>query len=219
MLIVGDVHGKIDQFWSICLDYWEKNPQGKVIQLGDVGFHKSYEKLIKLFRNTYAHKGLLTIVPGNHDDYARCIESRGSSKWKYTGGIKIHNTTSQDDMFFQRGANSIDKHLRTEGIDWFSNEEMSYTQLGKAVDLYIESKPRIMFSHTCPSSVKKQLFSYDESSRTEQALQVMWELHQPEYWFFGHFHTSRNETMVTDWDNRFSPTQFICLAELETFEL
>lgn len=211
MLIVGDVHGKIDQFWSICLDYWSDNPQGKVIQLGDVGFHKSYEKLIKLFRSTYAHKGLLTIVPGNHDDYARCIESRGSSKWKYTGGIKIHNTTSQDDMFFQRGANSIDKHLRTEGIDWFSNEEMSYTQLGKAVDLYIESKPRIMFSHTCPSSIKKQLFGYDESSRTEQALQVMWELHQPEYWFFGHFHFHRNEVI--------NGTKFICLAELQTYEL
>lgn len=211
MLIVGDVHGKIDQFWSICLDYWEKNPQGKVIQLGDVGFHKQYEKLIKLFRSTYAHKGLLTIVPGNHDDYARCIESRGSSKWKYTGGIKIHNTTSQDDMFFQRGANSIDKHLRIEGIDWFSNEEISYTQLGKAVDLYIESKPRIMFSHTCPSSVKKQLFGYDESSRTEQALQVMFELHQPEYHFFGHFHRSVDKVI--------NGTRFICLAELQTYEL
>lgn len=211
MLIVGDVHGKIDQFWSICLDYWEQNPQSKVIQLGDVGFHNSYEKLIKLFRGTYAHKGLLTIVPGNHDDYARCIESRGSSKWKYTGGIKIHNTTSQDDMFFQRGANSIDKHLRTEGKDWFSNEEMTYTQLGKAVDLYIESKPRIMFSHTCPSSVKKQLFGYDESSRTEQALQVMFELHQPEIHFFGHFHSSRDEVI--------NGTRFICLAELETYEL
>lgn len=210
MLVVGDVHGKIDQFWSICLDYWDKNPQGKVIQLGDVGFHKSYEKLIKLFRSTYAHKGLLTIVPGNHDDYARCIESRGSSKWKYTGGIKIHNTTSQDDMFFQRGANSIDKHLRTEGIDWFSNEEMSYTQLGKAVDLYIESKPRIMFSHTCPSSVKRDLFSYNESSRTEQALQVMFELHQPEYHFFGHFHRSVDEVI--------NGTRFICLAELQTYE-
>ena len=23
MLIVRDVHGKIDQFWSICLDYWD----------------------------------------------------------------------------------------------------------------------------------------------------------------------------------------------------
>lgn len=211
MLIVGDVHGKIDQFWSICLDYWEQNPKGKIIQLGDVGFHNSYEKLIKLFRSTYAHKGLLTIVPGNHDDYARCIESRGSSKWKYTGGIKIHNTTSQDDMFFQRGANSIDKHLRTEGKDWFSNEEMSYTQLGNAVDLYIESKPRVMFSHTCPSSVKKQLFGYDESSRTEQALQFMFELHQPEYHFFGHFHSFRDEVI--------NGTRFICLAELQTFEL
>ena len=132
-------------------------------------------------------------------------------EWKYTGGIKIHNTTSQDDMFFQRGANSIDKHLRTEGKDWFSNEEMSYTQLGKAVDLYIESKPRIMFSHTCPSSVKKQLFNYDESSRTEQALQVMFELHQPEYWFFGHFHFSKNIII--------NNTRFICLAELQSFEL
>ena len=113
--------------------------------------------------------------------------------------------------FGVQGANSIDKHLRTEGKDWFCNEEMSYTQLGKAVDLYIESKPRIMFSHTCPSSVKKQLFNYDESSRTEQSLQVMFELHQPEIHFFGHFHRSVDKVI--------NGTRFICLAELQTYEL
>ena len=109
------------------------------------------------------------------------------------------------------GANSIDKHLRTEGKDWYATEELSYSQLGKAVDNYIYDSPRVMFSHTCPSSVKKQLFNYDESSRTEQALQVMFELHQPEYWFFGHFHKSVDELI--------NGTRFICLAELQTYEL
>jgi predicted phosphodiesterase len=219
MLIVGDVHGKVDQFWELCLNHWGDRPADQIIQLGDVGFKTSYDKLIKLYKSSHKHRGKLTIVPGNHDDYSRYYPVVNSASWKYTGGIKMHDWNSWavnsgeelTDFFSLRGANSIDKHFRTEGKDWFVTEELSYSQLGKAVDNYIHESPKVMFSHTCPSLVKKQLFGYSESSRTEQALQVMFEKHQPEYWFFGHFHFHRDEVI--------NGTRFICLAELQTYEL
>ena len=68
-----------------------------------------------------------------------------------------------------------------------------------------------MFSHDCPQAVMEQLFGYKEKSRTRQALQQMFELHQPEYWFFGHHHFSVN-TVINN-------TNFMCLKELEVFEL
>ena len=204
MLIIGDVHGKIFQFLDLVSEYRERSSE-LVIQLGDLGFQKQWDEVKKWCRDN--NETNLRIIPGNHDAYNLEL-----AEWKDTYPLLVdHIWNAVPNYFGLQGANSIDKHLRTEGKDWFSNEEMSYTQLGLAVDLYIEQKPKYMFSHTCPSSVKKQLFGYDESSRTEQALQVMFELHQPEYWFFGHFHRHVDEVI--------NETRFICLAELQTFEL
>lgn len=208
MLIVGDVHGKVNQFLDIVADYRSKSSE-LIIQLGDLGFSKQWDEVKKWCRAN--NETNLRIIPGNHDDYDRYFQVEVNYTWTRVAPLLVDDIWVESEYFGVQGANSIDKHLRTEGKDWFCNEEMSYTQLGKAVDLYIESKPRIMFSHTCPSSVKKQLFGYDESSRTEQALQVMFELHQPEYWFFGHFHFPRNIVI--------NNTRFICLAELQTYEL
>jgi len=208
MLIVGDVHGKINQFLDIVSEYRERSSD-LIVQLGDLGFQKQWDEVKKWCSKN--NETNLRIIPGNHDDYDRYFQVVVNYTWARVAPLLVNDIWIESKYFGVQGANSIDKHLRTEGKDWFSNEEMSYTQLGKAVDLYIESKPRIMFSHTCPSSVKKQLFNYDESSRTEQALQFMFELHQPELHFFGHFHSHRDEVI--------NGTRFICLAELQTFEL
>lgn len=212
MLIVGDVHGKVNQFLGIVAEYRSKSSE-LIIQLGDLGFQKQWDEVIQYCRDT--NETNLRIIPGNHDDYKRYSVNyfNNEMEWCRTEPLLVKDVWDEEytNCFSVRGASSIDKHLRIEGKDWFSDEEMSYTQLCKAVDYYIEQKPKYMFSHTCPSSVKKQLFGYDESSRTEQALQVMFELHQPEYWFFGHFHTSADEVI--------NGIRFICLAELQTFEL
>jgi len=204
MLIVGDVHGKIDQFLDLVADY-RKTSNDLIIQLGDLGFQKQWDEVRQYCKDNKEFN--LRIIPGNHDAYNLEL-----NEWCNIFPLLVDNIWNDcSDCFGLRGANSIDKHLRTVGRDWFEEEEMSYTQLGKGVDDFIVSKPKYMFSHTCPSSVKKQLFGYDESSRTEQALQVMFELHQPEYWFFGHFHRHVDEVI--------NGTRFICLAELQTFEL
>ncbi len=209
MLIVGDVHGKVNQFLDIVADYRSKSSE-LIIQLGDLGFQKQWNEVRQYCLDNGEYN--LRIIPGNHDDYHRYNARSKGYVWTNVNPILVNDIWKDTpDFFGLQGANSIDKHLRTEGRDWFPNEEMSYTELGSAIDWYIEQKPKYMFSHTCPSSVKKQLFGYDESSRTEQALQVMFELHQPEYHFFGHFHSHRDEVI--------NGTRFICLAELQTYEL
>ena len=209
MLIVGDVHGKVNQFLDLVSKYRERS-KDLIIQLGDLGFQKHWNEVINWCMEN--NEKNLRIIPGNHDDY---------TKYKYKIWLLKH--LQVDDVwqekfedgshkyFGLRGANSIDKRLRTEGKDWFVEEELTYEDLQYACDWYYFSKPKYMFSHTCPSSVKKQLFGYNESSRTEQALQVMFEQHQPEIHFFGHFHSSRDEII--------NGTRFICLAELQSYEL
>ena len=212
MLIIGDIHGKVSQFLDIVADYRSKSSE-LIIQLGDLGFSKQWDEIIQYCLDT--NETNLRIIPGNHDDYKRYSVNFFSNEmqWCRTEPLLVEDVWDDEHMncFSVRGENSIDKHLRKLGVDWFPEEELTYTQLGKAVDDFIVSQPKYMFSHTCPSSIKKQLFGYNESSRTEQALQVMFELHQPEYWFFGHFHRSVDEVI--------NGTRFICLAELQTFEL
>jgi Icc-related predicted phosphoesterase len=110
-----------------------------------------------------------------------------------------------------RGAESIDKHIRIEGLDWFANEELSYSEQLEAFDEYIKVKPEIVVSHDCPQSVMEKLFGYPEKSQTRTMLEMMFQEHQPQLWVFGHHHRSK--------DVQINGTRFVCLNELETMTL
>ena len=80
--------------------------------------------------------------------------------------------------------------------------------------MYEEKKPVVMVTHDCPLRVApfiKGSNHYNDSSITQQALQAMWELHQPKLHIFGHHHVSFDMVM--------NGTRFVCLAELELRDL
>ena len=110
-----------------------------------------------------------------------------------------------------RGAFSIDAYIRTEGIDFFSDEELNYEQILEAVDCYNENKPKIVITHDCPHEVRKLLFGIEQKCITCNGLQSMFEGHKPDMWIFGHHHQSITKTILG--------TKFICLNELEVLKL
>lgn len=190
-LIIGDVHGKINAYWKLL-----QNHKGMSIQVGDFGLKKKHEWHLKNIDSSL-HK----INFGNHDDYTYLKERHSLGDY---GEIAkgIMNV---------RGANSIDKSFRTENLDWWSNEELSYYEMNSAIDFYILKKPRVMITHDCPKEVKKELFGISDKSMTTNGLQAMFEAYQPDLWIFGHNHRSKNEII--------NGTRFICLAELETMTI
>ncbi len=190
LLIIGDVHGKIDPYYKL-LQKWK----GNSIQVGDFGFKKQHEWHLKNIDNT-KHK----INFGNHDDPTYLDKPHSLGNWSYSDGIMT-----------VRGAWSIDKAFRTENIDWWANEELNYEEMQAAIDAYIKNKPRVMITHDAPHDARVELFGCHEKSITSNGLQAMFEAHQPELFIFGHWHDSRNEVI--------NGTRFICLAELETFQL
>jgi len=116
------------------------------------------------------------------------------------------------DLFFASGAWSIDRAWRTEGIDWWQDEELSAAQMREAFELYVEKKPRVVVTHDAPSSLFEKggpmaLADFSPSA-TAQFLERCFEEHQPELWIFGHHHRSR--------DFELRGTRFRCLDELET---
>ena len=154
-------------------------------------------------------------IRGNHDNPAAC---RKQSQW-------IPDGHYESGMMFVGGAISIDKDQRTEGYDWWPDEELSDPELKKLIAVYIERKPRIMVTHDCPEEVASIILTrfpilgtakLDLPSRTRLAFQEMWSAHPPELWIFGHYHVNFDHILSGGRETR---TQFICLAELESRDI
>ena len=192
LIAVGDVHCKINAYHDIIKKY-----DCDSMQVGDFGFDIEHQWHLDNVDNS-KHK----VNFGNHDDYNFLNKPHSLGDFSY---IEKYNLLSV------RGAFSVDQYKRTEGIDWFRNEELDYNEMNLAIDLCELKKPKIIISHDCPHEVRKHLFGIHEKSITSNGLQGMFEVHQPDIWIFGHHHKKKNEII--------NGTRFICLAELEIFKI
>lgn len=201
MKFIGDVHGKFNRYKALIKQHQN------TIQVGDmgIGFLKwphgepSANPPFDAMLDSGAR-----FIRGNHDNPASC---RKHQMWIPDGHI-------EDDMFFVGGAYSIDYAYRKEGFSWWRDEECSIEQLNTIADAYAVAKPRIMVTHDAPLSVVERIHGSHhrfDDTRTQQALQAMFEVHQPDIWIHGHHHVSFEQVV--------EGTKFICLAELEIKEI
>ena len=205
--IIGDVHGKLDQYIAMTKECdWS-------VQVGDMGF--DYTPLVEVDHN--AHR----FVGGNHDNYDTYTNTPHSlgdyGEWRM-GGVEF---------FFVRGSVSIDALPRVSNYilsghkTWWYEEELSMEELEDAIDLYEQVKPDVMITHDCPNSIKDNFSSAqvmrhfgwpeDYACRTQQALSVMFQIHQPKLHFLGHWH--RN------WHKEINGTHFFVVDELSWLDL
>lgn len=210
--LVGDIHGK---FWK----YYETVKNVKYsIQLGDFGWRDSYE-LLQKHLDPNRHKVLL----GNHEDYDY-VDTVG-----FPHNLGNYGTFTLDGQtfFFLRGAFSIDMKPRLMGQyrtgikSWFEQEELSHTELKKAIELYKQVKPDLVLTHDTPQSISElvgkpevlRAFGFDPplKTTTQIALQTMFDYHQPKQWYFGHYHR--------EWGRVYDGTMFKCLSELEYVDI
>jgi len=188
--IIGDVHGKFKQYRKRTrhVEY--------SLQVGDFGFRGEHLRHLE-YRNSDKHKVLF----GNHDDYAFLNKPHSMGNF----GM-FHN------VFCIRGAYSIDQHMRTEGVSWWREEQMTYAEMLKAMDAYGEEKPNIVVTHDCPEFLYPHMgYLPEKRNNTSQFLSRIWEVHAPKLWIYGHHHISNTRM----WGN----TKFICLNELEYIDL
>ena len=216
--IIGDVHGLRDKYLQIVHD--ANNKGLYTLQLGDLGFTYEYKRLMDdkkfdVVKNKFFR--------GNHDDYE--FERKVDSEYlqrrfkKFCLGDYGFINLNGVSLFFARGGFSVDKKYRTQGRDWWPEEEISTSEHGKIVELYLSHKPDIVVTHECPHSVGydgvlKQddvlrEFGFEPSTfttRTQVLLQELFNQHKPKEWYFGHYH--RN------WQHFVKGTDFRCLNEL-----
>jgi hypothetical protein len=196
--IIGDVHGKWGQYLSLIqgVDY--------SLQLGDLSLYYSFLKKRKVDPEKHV------FFPGNHDNYDLLPKHN-------LGDFGLAQREGWPSVygFFVRGAYSVDKEIQQSRGWWFPQEELNWEQCNQALDLYEHVKPRIMFTHDCPASLIRYVTTMPDfkfpTSSTQKLLEHMWQLHQPEQWFFGHHHR--------DWTAKANGTLFQCLNELSYCDL
>lgn len=206
MILIGDIHGKFDDLRKIC----SINPDKLHIGIGDIGlgFGPKIPELPQNFK----------FFRGNHDKPSVCKNHPQSlGDW---GSIT-------PEIFFVAGADSIDKKWRTEGVNWWHDEELSDEDLQKVMNAYLEAKPRILLSHEAPFSICELLKAANEfkhgekdpygfgpvrGTRTAFKLNEMLSQHLPECVIFGHWHVN---LQIKPRNN----ATFICLDELNTLEI
>jgi predicted phosphodiesterase len=196
--LIGDCHGKYKRYHEIIR---KKDRHEYTIQLGDFGFDYTTLKNVDPKNHVF--------IGGNHDQYDIINDVPN-----YLGDYGYVNNFNGIDFFFFRGAYSIDRQYRTIGIDWWENEQVSIDQFMKARELYRETKPDLVITHDCPQDIAAQMLHMGQRTYeniTSWALQELYNIHQPKLWFFGHWH--RSKTI------QHGKTKFMCLDELETYQL
>lgn len=205
MRIIGDVHGKIEEYIRVLPS------AGDSLQVGDMGL--GFGCVPELDSR---HK----FLRGNHDS-----PNAARAHKNYLGDFGYDKTMR---MFCLSGAFSIDyawrqRYNMTADEDhkvWWADEELNLLQLDHAVELYKQVRPALVVTHDCPTSAATHLL--DElvvgfrpekkvRTRTGGALDRMFAFHQPRYWIFGHYHI----------DSRFdlNGTTFMCLNELSHIDI
>ena len=188
MRLIGDVHARFDEYTRLIADC------DASIQVGDfgVGFGIVPDAVP-------THR----FIRGNHDNPDLCYQH---PRW-------IADGTMHEGIFCFGGAQSIDKHMRIPGVDWWPDEEVAPYKLPRAIQAYADIRPNVVVTHDGPDSIVRKLFTsfYAERSRTRLVFDMLLSVHVPKLWVFGHWHQSARCT-VKDCD-------FVCLAELETFDL
>ena len=210
--VVGDTHGLANEL-RLIVNSTPKEIEA-VLQLGDMGlgfnqsdyWHSSLDKFMQN-NNVYFFKG-------NHDN--------PSVAETFANQI---NPGIWNNCFIVSGAWSIDNpqappgwYQRTEGVDWWPEEELSDAEFDILYEMYADIKPAIVFSHDCPTIAAKRMF-FDSgfirgkqyATRTSLALQRMHEVHQPDVHIFGHWH----KTML----HLEGKTYFMCLGELDYVDI
>lgn len=207
--LIGDVHGEFTRLRKILNSF-----KGTSIQLGDLGIgfiHKyvnpafcidpSAPYMLSKITDIQCNREQMVFIRGNHDQPDMCRKHHN-----YLGEYGVFK-----DIFYISGGWSIDKAFRTEGVDWWPDEELDMKQCYEALRMYAEVKPDIVISHDCPTSILSLLHSQVIETRTGQLLETMLKNHQPSQWYFAHHHVK--------WESTINDTYFKCLDCFETVEL
>ena len=204
---IGDVHGKFDRYKKLIKDVDSSR------QVGDFGVGFFYPSGIPMTNPPHDSimKGDHKYIRGNHDNPKVSAQQK---YWIRDGSIEMIEGVK---VMYVGGAFSVDKEWRTEGLDWWEDEELPYKELYELIDLYASEKPDVLVTHDGTNEITEVIEQVSRrrklqfGSRTRDALSSMYTYHRPKLHIFGHWHY--------DLDYVENGTRHVCLAELSHMDV
>lgn len=199
LYIIGDTHNPKNYFRVINMldEMAEDNEEIFTIQLGDMGIGFVGNVFPKTWNTNHV------FIRGNHDDPAKA-----SAHTNYLGDFGY---IEKWDLFYMGGAYTPDYAEQRTGANFFPDEELDYSLMMKAYDLYNKVRPRFVVTHDAPHNIVQLIHPYVIQNKTIQILENMLRIHQPTTWFFGHHHVYG--------EYRYGPTNLICVPMNQYIEV
>ncbi|WP_052259961.1 metallophosphoesterase family protein [Pseudarthrobacter phenanthrenivorans] len=227
--VMGDFHGHIHHFRAVTRTL-KRAEIDLLLGVGDVGFdfpgafRGKTEKRMRLLLEENGVEFIWAV--GNHDNH----ESLSSKPFNPDGTRRIsdRNSNLPNGRVIERdgvrigalgGAYSVDKKWRTEGKDWWPQEEPTAEEAEKLISACAQG-PRldILLTHDVPMEVTglkglpglpKQVI--EEANRTRVLLQETAAQIRPKVLFAGHWHQRLCSELV--WDDGSSTRVEVLAAE------
>jgi DNA repair exonuclease SbcCD nuclease subunit len=203
--ITGDVHFDKSINRLVCFNNKKKSltKDDYLIVAGDFGliWHSEYNEKEKYLIKLYNDFNFTTVfVPGNHENFNRLYSNEfedvvfnGAECKKISDSIYMvkHGEVlyiGDKKIFCFGGADSVDKHLRTEGTSWWREEIPSYLEEVNGYKNLIKNdfKVNYVVTHTVP---RNYILEYRNTScPVTRVLQNFEERIDYKGWFCGHYH-------------------------------
>lgn len=201
--IVGDIHA---EFKYLTDNFINKFSPDILLCCGDFGYW--WNNKVHLFYHDYLltnKKCKIYFCDGNHERHDLLKKLVIEHGWKKPIEIKRNvfycprgsslTLPNGKNVLFFGGADSIDKGLRTVGVDWFQEENITQYDIDR-IDNSI--KYHIVISHTCPKFLVNDMkitlglssFYPKYSDPNCDALNEVFNKVKPSEWFFGHWHNN-----------------------------
>lgn len=165
---IGDIHSDKNRI---------KDLKPYTIQLGEF-YLFDYQELQGLIKT-----GPVFFIDGNHENLLQ-LNLDAPRPYRVVNNLfHIPRGFVSDGTMFLGGADSIDKPLRTPGLDWFPEETISQAQFEKIMSL--NHKIEVMVTHDCPTWIFPQ---YPYHCATSRAMDAIFDHFKPKVWIFGHHH-------------------------------
>lgn len=195
ILIIGDIHG----YFTVLDAFIKRLEPLLVLQCGDFGIWpgRNIDRLAAGFKTDAGQTVPIHFCDGNHENHHElrklcglttaalevgdCVfyQPRGSTITLPNGHV----------VLFAGGADSVDKDMRTPGLDWFPEEILTENDFEHFPDI---PSVNIVISHSAPASLKLPPLldaqKYPDPSR--DVLDKVLQRYRPKQWFCAHYHTA-----------------------------
>ena len=215
LLLVGDSHANARWWADTVVSTAQRSGAERIIQLGDFGYwprHSTGRSFLATVASGVERAGIpVDFIDGNHEDHG-VLQRRATAPYEVAPGVRHlprgHRLEHGGVHFLALGgAHSVDRNVRTVGVDWFPDEtldlgDLERAETGAAVDVLLAHDtfsgydlPTTLPAEKIPSWLTRE-FAASRAHR-ELVRSVVDAVH-PQLVVHGHYHSRYSRQLRLD---------------------